>query len=287
MTKGREWLDATSTVRQKPLVNFWLAGKSCPYDHVLSVFLWGSNLLIFTRHVAEIGHGGVMLPKKICMILPPPPTEILKIGNLQTQIKFLTPPRAKSSHRQVLYLGTCLIYTLYSPYPLLKIPQHATRNENSFSFVYKLSQLLFPVQLVAHWVNEFMLWSSLAFEENMIYNRSGEPFWLREPLKTHVLEYISMRAMQYFLTLKVKVVSYTFVRKGVPVKENTYPEPSACEVGWPVHFLTAFISPVLPPGTNLLLGVQWASVQSEHRVGPSTREACALTTMQPRPSNSR
>ena len=36
--------------------------------------------------------------------------------------------------------------------------------------------------------------------------------------------------------------------------EDTYPEPSACAVGWPVPFLTAFISLVLPPGTHLLLG---------------------------------
>ena len=56
--------------------------------------------------------------------------------------------------------------------------------------------------------------------------------------------------------LKVKVVPYTFVSRGVPVREDTYPEPSACEVGWPVPFLAAFISPVLPPGTHLLLGEQ-------------------------------
>ena len=31
---------------------------------------------------------------------------------------------------------------------------------------------------------------------------------------------------------KVKVVPCTFVRRGVPVREDTYPEPSACEVGW-------------------------------------------------------
>jgi len=43
---------------------------------------------------------------------------------------------------------------------------------------------------------------------------------------------------------RVKVVSHTFVRRGVPVREDTYPEPSACEVGWPVPFIAAFISPV-------------------------------------------
>ena len=53
---------------------------------------------------------------------------------------------------------------------------------------------------------------------------------------------------------KIKVVPYTFVCGGVPVREDTYPEQSACEVGWPVPFLTAFISPVLPPRTHVLLG---------------------------------
>ena len=55
---------------------------------------------------------------------------------------------------------------------------------------------------------------------------------------------------------KGKVFPYTFVRRGVPAREDTYPEPSACEVGWPVPFLASFISPVLPPGTHLLLGEQ-------------------------------
>ena len=56
---------------------------------------------------------------------------------------------------------------------------------------------------------------------------------------------------------------------GVPVREDTYPEPSpsACEVGWPVPFIAAFFSTVLPPGTHLLLGGQWASIQSGHGVG--------------------
>ena len=55
---------------------------------------------------------------------------------------------------------------------------------------------------------------------------------------------------------KVKVVLYTSVCRGVPVREDTYAEPSAYEVGLPVPFLTAFISPVLPLGTYLLLGEQ-------------------------------
>ena len=32
------------------------------------------------------------------------------------------------------------------------------------------------------------------------------------------------------IKVEVKVVPYTFVRRGVPVREDTYPEPSACEV---------------------------------------------------------
>ena len=56
--------------------------------------------------------------------------------------------------------------------------------------------------------------------------------------------------------LKVKVVPYNFVSRGVPVRLDTYPEPSVCEVGWPAPFLAAFISPVLPPATHLLLGEQ-------------------------------
>ena len=57
-------------------------------------------------------------------------------------------------------------------------------------------------------------------------------------------------------TLKVKVVPYTFVPRGLPVREDTYPEPSACGVGWLVPFLAALISPFFPLGTHLLLGKQ-------------------------------
>ena len=58
------------------------------------------------------------------------------------------------------------------------------------------------------------------------------------------------------LQKKVQVAPYTFVRRGVPVREDTYPEPSAYEVGWPVPFIAASISPVLIPGTHMLLGEQ-------------------------------
>jgi len=86
----------------------------------------------------------------------------------------------------------------------------------------------------------------------------------------------------YFVT-KVKVVLYTFVRRGVPVREDTYPEPSACEVGWPVPFLAAFISPVFPLGTICC----WVNserafsqgIESGSNRRPSAREACAVTNM--------
>ena len=66
----------------------------------------------------------------------------------------------------------------------------------------------------------------------------------------------SSRDLHYPVKSKVKVVPYTFVRRGVPVREGTYAEPSACEVGWPVPFVAAVISLVLPLGTHLLLGEQ-------------------------------
>ena len=31
--------------------------------------------------------------------------------------------------------------------------------------------------------------------------------------------------------IKVKVIKNTFVRRGVPIREDAYPKPSACEVG--------------------------------------------------------
>ena len=62
------------------------------------------------------------------------------------------------------------------------------------------------------------------------------------------------RSRFIFILKKVKVVPYTFVRREVPVRENTYAEPSACEVGRSVPFLAVFISPVFPLGTHLLLG---------------------------------
>ena len=51
------------------------------------------------------------------------------------------------------------------------------------------------------------------------------------------------------------------VRWGVPVRETLVLSHRLCEVGWPVPFLAAFISPVFPPGTHLLLGGQWVIKQ--------------------------
>ena len=62
-------------------------------------------------------------------------------------------------------------------------------------------------------------------------------------------------------------VPKTFKHKGAPVREETYPGPSACEVSWPVPFIVLFIPPVLPPGTHFLLGGQWASIQPKPWVG--------------------
>ena len=56
--------------------------------------------------------------------------------------------------------------------------------------------------------------------------------------------------------IKVKLVSCAFLRRAVPVREGTFPEPSAHKVGRAVPFPVAFVSLVLPPGTHLLLGEQ-------------------------------
>ena len=63
-------------------------------------------------------------------------------------------------------------------------------------------------------------------------------------------------AILYKFSITVKVVKYMVICRGVPAREDTYPEPSACEVGWSFPFLTAFISPVFPTGTHLFLGEQ-------------------------------
>ena len=61
----------------------------------------------------------------------------------------------------------------------------------------------------------------------------------------------------FFLYFKISRdnsrVSYAFLRRRVPVREDTYPVPSAYQVGWPVPLLASFISLVLPPVTYSLL----------------------------------
>ena len=76
---------------------------------------------------------------------------------------------------------------------------------------------------------------------------------------------------------KVKVAPYTFVRRGVPVREEAYPEPSAFEAGWPVPFLAAFISPVGDVYVANLDGDfrQWC------RRGGRRLPSCDLTGAQP------
>ena len=51
------------------------------------------------------------------------------------------------------------------------------------------------------------------------------------------------------------------VQWGVPVRETLVLSHQLFEVGWPVPFLAAFISPVFPPGPHLLLGGQWVCNQ--------------------------
>ena len=84
----------------------------------------------------------------------------------------------------------------------------------------------------------------------------------------------------------VKVVPYTFVRRGVPVREDTYPEASACKVGWPVPFLATFISQC----SHWVPICYWVSserafsqgIESGSNRRPSALEVCALTALLPR-----
>ena len=46
---------------------------------------------------------------------------------------------------------------------------------------------------------------------------------------------------QHRSKVKIEAVRYTFLRKEVPVRESTYPELSAYELGWPIPFFTTFI----------------------------------------------
>ena len=46
----------------------------------------------------------------------------------------------------------------------------------------------------------------------------------------HIILYTDKLHLKHLVSY-VQVVPYTFVRRGVPVTEGTYAEPSACEVG--------------------------------------------------------
>ena len=73
------------------------------------------------------------------------------------------------------------------------------------------------------------------------------------------------------------------VRWGVPVRETLVLGHRLCEVGWPVSFPAAFIFPVFPPGTHLLLGGREWLINHCLYVGlepwSSQQVASALTAM--------
>ena len=70
----------------------------------------------------------------------------------------------------------------------------------------------------------------------------------------HPMQFLSMENKSSKLrNTKAKVVPHASVRGGKPVREDTYPELSVYEVGWPVP-LFAPSSLVLPTGTHSLLG---------------------------------
>ena len=87
--------------------------------------------------------------------------------------------------------------------------------------------------------------------------------------------------------IKVKVAPYTFVRRGVPVREDTYPEPSECAVVWTVPLLTAFVShcchrvPIRCWVNSERAFSQDLESGSNRR--PSAWESCAQIAMPPRP----
>ena len=75
---------------------------------------------------------------------------------------------------------------------------------------------------------------------------------------------------------------------GMFVREDTYPEPLAFEVGEPVPFLAAFIPQCCHRVPVCCLvnseGAFSQGIESDSNRRPSAREACTLTTMPPRPN---
>ena len=54
--------------------------------------------------------------------------------------------------------------------------------------------------------------------------------------------------------MEMAEVPYTFVRKGMPTRDNTYPEPSPCGLGGSQFTSSPPLSPlVIPPGAQSLL----------------------------------
>ena len=59
------------------------------------------------------------------------------------------------------------------------------------------------------------------------------------------------------------VVLDNFVRRGVPVREDTYPESLAYEIGWQVPLIAVYISSLLQSGTHSKLSGQYLSEKYE------------------------
>ena len=87
--------------------------------------------------------------------------------------------------------------------------------------------------------------------------------WLRIICNFDSVEMFSMWNASYLKTIgKGQGKSHTrSVRRGVHVERTLIQGHRHCEVGWPVPFLAAFISPVIPLGPHLRLGGRWASFQ--------------------------
>ena len=79
-----------------------------------------------------------------------------------------------------------------------------------------------------------------------------------------MLSYQTNTAYEQHVFQRLRYGPSAFIRKGLPVREDTHHGPSAYDIGWPFPFLAAFISPVLPQGNQSLLGGQRTSMQPRH-----------------------
>jgi len=90
------------------------------------------------------------------------------------------------------------------------------------------------------------------------------------PTKSEILvNYVISSQFNCCIPIKIKVVPYALARRGVTVREDIYPESSACEVGWPVPFFSTFIFPVLP--TRYLFAVGWTVSEISVKASSQTR----------------